>query len=628
MKRRILTQLGAVCACAVAILSGSAFAYFTHAGGGTAAAAVTTLAAPTLGTPAPATGGTVTLTWSAVTAPDSGTVTYYVTRNGGLPAESCPDVNGPETVTTCTDSGLSPGNYEYKVIAVWHTWSKTSAGKSATVAVGPMAKFSITGSTTTPSTGVADNLTITAKDSAGGTVSTFTGSHNLVFSGASPSAEGKAPTVTNASGTPISFGEATALTFTNGVASVSSPKNGVMQIYKPGEASITATEGSFTTPVPLAVNVLPTASRFVLSATTATPTASALDGLTIKAYDAYGNLSTNYTGTKSLVFSGPAASPSGTAATVENSSGSQIAIGSTTTITFKEGVASSTEAGAGAELTIYKSGATTLKAAEGSTVTTPTALSLTVSPGAAVSLTLTSTATSFATTSSANLTTTAKDSWGNVATGYGTSQNLVYTATGTAGETSPGGNVPGVNGNAGTTQLPFGTSTPTTFTAGVATVASSKNGVLRLYKSGSASITVSDGTLTSAPLAFTITTGVAKKIAFNSLTASPGTISNPCYFTCTVSTLGNSGTITSKVAITDEYGNLISAIGSGKTVAIAATGTTGSSVTPTSLTIAESGSAISTASFTFTAPSGTSTFTNTITASLSGYSSATITATK
>ena len=95
-----------------------------------------------------------------------------------------------------------------------------------------------------------------------------------------------------------------------------------------------------------------------------------------------------------------------------------------------------------------------------------------------------------------------------------------------------------------------------------------------------------------------------------------------------MTTLGNSGTITSKVAITDEYGNLISAIGSGKTVTIASTGTTGSSVTPTSLTIAETGSAISTASFTFTAPSGTSTFTNTITASLSGYTSATITASK
>ena len=104
---------------------------------------------------------------------------------------------------------------------------------------------------------------------------------------------------------------------------------------------------------------------------------------------------------------------------MENSSGSQIAIGSTTTITFKEGVASSTEAGAGAELTIYKSGATTLKAAEGSTVTTPTALSLTVSPGAAASLTLTASATSTSRPPPPSASpTTAKDTWGNTATSY------------------------------------------------------------------------------------------------------------------------------------------------------------------------------------------------------------------
>ena len=94
---------------------------------------MTTLAAPTSVTATAATGGTVTLTWSAVTAPGSGTVNYYVTRNGGKPAGTCPGVSEPEAVTSCVDSGLNPAKYEYKVVAVWRSWSKASAVASATV---------------------------------------------------------------------------------------------------------------------------------------------------------------------------------------------------------------------------------------------------------------------------------------------------------------------------------------------------------------------------------------------------------------------------------------------------------------------------------------------------------------
>jgi hypothetical protein len=626
-RRRTIARVGLTFAVTLALASGSALAYFSSGGGGTASAAVTTLSAPTISVATPASGGTVALTWSAVSAPGGGTVNYYVTRNGGLPAETCPDVNGPEPVTTCTDTGLSPGTYEYKVIAVWSSWSKASVVKSATVTVGPVAKFTITGSTSTPATGVGDSLTITAKDAAGGTVTTYTGSHTFTFAGASPSAEGKVPTVVNAAGTAIPFGEPTALTFTNGVAAAASSKNGFMQIYKPGEAKITATEGSLTTPVPLAVNVLPTASRFVITAATTTPSVGDFDALTIKAYDAYGNPSTNYTGTKSLVFAGPAASPSGKAATVESTASAQVNIGTATPIAFVEGVATANETTPGAELTLYKSGATTLTAKEGTTVTTPTALTLTPTPDVAASLTLTASATAnVATTTAISLTTTAKDEFGNTATSYTGAKNLTFTASGAATETSPAGNVAGVNNSSGT-QIAFGGVTAITFTNGVAAVTSSKNGVLRLFKPGSASLTVSDGTFTSPALAFTMI-AVAKRVSVTSLTSSAGTVSTTCLFTCTVTGLGNSGTISAALTITDEYGNQISAIGSGKTVTLTTGGTTGSTVSPTSLTVAETGTATTTAKFTFTAPSGTGAFTTTVTAASTGYTSATITASK
>ena len=627
MKRRAALRFALACMAIVVLASGSALAYFSSAGGGTASAAVTALTAPTITAATAGAGGTVSLTWKAVTAPDGGTVNYYVTRNGiEEPAGTCPGKAEPKSLTTCADSGLEPGTYEYKVTALWSSWSKTSAVSSAKVTVGKVVKFTITGSTASPSTGAGVNLTITAKDSAGATVTSYTGSHSFVFAGAEASAEGKAPTVVNAAGTATALGSATALTFTNGVAAAASSKNGYLQIYKPGEARITATEGSLTTPVPLVLSVLPTASRFVITAETTTPTAAAPDGLTIKAFDAYGNASTNYTGAHNLTFSGPAASPTGAAATVENAAGSQIAIGSTTSITFAAGVASAAEAGAGGELIIYKSGATTLKAAEGSTVTTPTALSLTVAPAAAASLTLSASTTTPATTTSVSLTTTAKDAYGNTATSYTGSKNLTFTATGTGAESSPGGTVPGVTNSSGT-QVSFGGVTAITFTSGVATISSTKNGVLRLYKVGSANITVGDGTFTSPTVAFTVTAGAAKRVALTSFTASTGTVSNPCFFTCTVTLLGNSGTITSASTITDEYGNAISEIGSGKTVTVATTGTSGSSITGSPLTVASTGTATTTTTFTFTPPTSGA-FTNTITAASTGYTSATITASK
>jgi hypothetical protein len=626
---RQLPSLGALCvAIAVVAVSGTAVAYFSASGLGSASAAVTQLTAPTAAA-TPATGGTVSLTWQATSAPGPETVTYYVTRNGGEPGGTCPKVTGPEARTSCVDSGLNPGTYEYTVTAAYSTWTKKSAVASAKVTVGPTSKFTITGSTATPSTGAGVNLTITAKDAAGSTVTTFTGSHSLTFAGAASSAEGKAPTVVNAAGTAVAFETATALTFTNGVATAASSKNGFLQIYKPGEAKVTATEGSLTTPVPLALNVVATATRFTITPASTTPTAGTGDALTIKAFDAYGNASTTYTGAHNLVFSGTGAgaeaSASGKAPTVDNSSGTATAFGTATAINFTAGVATVSEGGNG-EMTLYKSGAAAIKATEGS-VTTPTAASLTVAASTAVSLTLTASTTSFLTTASSNLTTTAKDIYGNTATSYTGAKNLVFAGTGAATETSPGGNAATVVNSAGTA-INLGATTAITFTNGVAAVTSSKNGLLRLYKPGSASLTVSDGTMTSPALVFTVTIGAAKRVAFSAPAVSAGTIGTPCLFTCTVTALGNSGTFSAALQITDEYGNTVSELGAGKSVTVSVAGTTGSSIAGSPVALPETGAAVTSARFTFTAPAGTGTYTDTITAASTGYTSATVTASK
>ncbi len=606
---------------ATAAIGGNALAFFSANGSGTASAAVTTLNAPTLGTPSAAIGGTVTLSWGAVTAPGAGSVLYYVTRDGGDPAGNCPTEAAPATVVTCKDTGLTVGEHSYTVTALWETWSRTSTVKKATISIGEAVKFTIAGSTATPATGAAVNLTITAKDEKDKTVTTYTGSHSLVFTGAGSSPAGNAPTVVSnvSSGSAVAFGTATPLTFSSGVASVSSSKNGVLKIYDAGTASVTATEGSITTPAPLGLTVSPVASRFVLAAESATPAPGGGNDLTITAFDAYGNIATGYSGSKNLVFSGPAASPAGNVSTVTNSSGAPVNLGSSTAILFNNGVASAAE-GDGGEIVIYKSGASTVKAAEGTTVTTPTGVTVTLAPGAASKFTLSSSTITPTAGTGFNVTTTAQDVYGNTATTYTGSKNITFSGA----SASPAGTLPTVV-NASNVATNFGSPTALTFTNGVATPASSKNGFMKLGLVGATSVSATDGTVSTAtPLALTVGIGTASKLALSELAVSAGTIGSPCYFTCAVTALGNAGTVKAKIAITDSMGNVVSNLGAAKTVTVT---TSGGTIGGSPLTVAASGLAVSATTFNYAAPASGS-FTNTITATSSGYTSATVTASK
>ncbi len=601
-------------------VGGNALAYFSSEGGGTASAAVTKLTAPTITTATPAVGGTVTVTWGAVTPPGIGSVTYFVSRDGGTPAGNCPTAAAPTAVLTCKDSGLAIGEHTYKVTALWETWTAVGANKTANVTIGETTKFAISGSTATPAAGGSVNLTITAKDANNATVTSYTGSHSLIFSGASSSAGGNAPTVANSSGTAVAFGSATALTFTAGVATISTTKNGVLKIYKAGSANVTASEGSLTTPAPLALTVSPAAaSKYVLAAASATPAVNADDNLTITAQDTYGNTATGYTGSHSLVFSGAVASPAGNLPTVTSSTGTAVEFGAATSIEFSAGVAVGGE-GVGGAMKLFKSGSTAVKATEGS-ILTPTAVTVTVSPGTASKLVLTSSTATPVAAANFNLTTTAQDLYGNTATAYTGSKNITFSGA----SPSPSGALPTVVNSAGTV-VNFGSVTALTFSAGVASVASLKNGYAKLNNAGATNITATDGTLTTpTALALTVSVGAAAKLAFSGLLASAGSISSPCFFTCTITLLGNAGTVKARVGIADSAGNTVSSIGAGKSVAV--TATAGGTVTGSPLAIAETGPAVSAAEFTYTAPASGA-FTHTITAAASGYSSATATVSK
>lgn len=625
MRRFLPTWFGgALLAAGLAAVTGSALAYFTAEGVGTASAAVSKLSAPTIVGATPAAGGTVALTWSTVTAPGIGTVTYYVSRDGGDPAGTCSAPALPTAATSCTDSGVSVGTHSYAVTAVWRSWSATSSTSTAKVTVGPATSFTVAAASLTPAVAAADNLTITAKDANGSTVTTYTGTHSLIFSGASASPAGNAPTVADSSGAAIPFGTATVIGFTAGVAAVSSSKNGLMKIFRAGSASIAATEVSsaISTPAPLAVVVSPgAASKYTLAAVTATPTAGAADNLTVTAQDTYGNTATAYTGSHNLVFSGAVAGPAGNPPTVADSAGTDVPFGTATAIVFSAGVASASGVANG-EMTLYKSGATSVKATEGSIVT-PTALAVTVAAAAASKLVLTAATTTPVAAASNNLTTTARDAYENTATSYTGAKSLIFSGA----SASPSGAAPTVVNGAGAA-INFGAATVLEFTAGVAAVSSSKNGLMRLNKAGATSVSATDGTIsTAAPLVLTVAVGTAAKLGLTAVTASAGSIGSPCLFTCAVTALGNGGTIAANVSVTDSVGNTVSAVGSGHTVKVTATGGT---IAEGALTIAASGPAVSSARFTYTAPASGA-FTNTITAAVSAgtvYTSATATASK
>ena len=108
-----------------------AIAYLASVGAGASTATVGALPTPVIASATPG-AGTVGLNWApGVTAPQSGSVTYYVKRDGGN-AAGCPTSSAPTGVTSCTDTNPATGSHSYTVTAVWRTWTATSAPRSTT----------------------------------------------------------------------------------------------------------------------------------------------------------------------------------------------------------------------------------------------------------------------------------------------------------------------------------------------------------------------------------------------------------------------------------------------------------------------------------------------------------------
>ena len=331
----------------------AASAYISTAGSGYGTAALGTLTAPAAPTPTPG-AGTVALSWSSVSPPTgTDTVTYYVQRNGADPGGNCPTKAAPSTATSCTDSGLSAGTYSYTVTAVWHSWSATSSSTPVTIA-GPLDHFSLTAATTTPTAGASDNLTITAKDSAGNTVTAYSGDQTLTFSGASTIGANH-PTVTSKTGAAVSFGTAETITFASGVATVSGSNNGVMTLYTAETASVTVSDGTHTGSLSVTVSAAAPAAVAATSGggQSANAGSAFTNPLVAAVTDTYGNPKSGV----SVTFGAPASGASATFASGGNCTSNPQAYQCVAT-TNASGVATSSAFTAGAAAGTYNISAT------------------------------------------------------------------------------------------------------------------------------------------------------------------------------------------------------------------------------------------------------------------------------
>jgi Fibronectin type III domain len=191
-----------------------------------ALAQATGLSAPTSPTVTVNGSEAVTVGWSL---PAGGQLTgaqYHVTRtNGpGSPVNVCTVLS---TVTSCQDSGLTPGaSYSYSVMAVLDTWQSTAVTTSATTSTPTLA---ITLSAGPYMTGTAIAVQTITAEVGGVTDATYTGSKTINWSGLANSPSGQAPSYPSSS-----------VSFTNGVGNPGS----TFLVYDAGSNTLVATDAN------------------------------------------------------------------------------------------------------------------------------------------------------------------------------------------------------------------------------------------------------------------------------------------------------------------------------------------------------------------------------------------------
>jgi hypothetical protein len=335
------------------------------------------------------------------------------------------------------------------------------------------------------------------------------------------------------------------------------------------------------------------ATHLLLTPASTTPTAGTGDALTITAQDASNNTVATYTGEKSLAFGGASViGPHGP--TVSSATGSAIAMGTHEPISFSGGVATVSGTSNGV-MTLYKAETASITVTDGS-IGNGSGVSVMVKPATANSF---SVPTPPAQTAGKAFeeTLTAKDEYGNLATGYAGSKAIAFSGP----SNSPSGEKP-----------KYPSTVSFSEGAGKATIT--------LYKAEATTLTAKEGPISGTSGSFTVNAGTAEKLAWTSPKSSNGSAEGLCLFTCTWNGIGKGNSWTTQVGVADAGGNVVSELGGSHKVTFSATEGTA----PKEVTVPATGPAVTTA-VEYKSPTPTGWTTATLTAKSLGFSDATVT---
>lgn len=636
---------------------GGAAAYFSSLGSGSGSTQAADIVGPS-GVTVSQAGTTVTVNWSAATL-TSGTAVqgYKVTRSDGTVICGSPTL---ATTLSCSDSNPPAGTYSYTVDAVYHSWDQSATSAAFTILTTPTisakpanpsnsasASFSFSGGSGSSYQCKLDTGAYSPCTSPQAYASLGQGSHTFTVEAANGSSTGPttsytwtvdttAPTQSLAlaggpsgaylSGTTLYYRGSSAGSFRL-TDTVSDSGTGPTSATYPSIATTGWTHAAETV-------TTPSGGPYTSSTFSWTANPSAPSGYAVTASDGAGN-----TTTTPLTFisdttapTGGALSVNGTAATATGST-SQATNSTSFTIGSRTDYADSGSGLQSSVLTVQSESlslAGTCGAAAGPFATATTVTGTTQPSGIVAGYcyvyTLTGTdkvgnTTSISTTVIDNLITFKVTTQPSTATA-GTAAAVVLTAikngvtdtsyTGSALTWSGAANSP--SGTAPT--LP----TNPTWTAGVAAF------TITLVDAQTATLSVSDGTRSVTLSPIVVSAGSPSNIAWTSPSSSAPTPS-PCLFTCAyASGFGNGNTWTAYVSITDSQGNIVNNLGTAQTVTLSLAGSaTGKgTVTPATVTIPATGPATSSVQAQYASVAHGS-FTDTLTAADTGYTSATAT---
>ncbi|HET7568462.1 MAG TPA: hypothetical protein VFJ91_10750, partial [Gaiellaceae bacterium] len=221
--------------------------------------------------------------------------------------------------------------------------------------------------------------------------------------------------------------------------------------------------------------------HFNLTPASTTVTAGASTTLTITAVNSSNQTFTGYTGDKTITLGGANNAPDGTVPTGSDKTAADVNFGTATTITFTNGVGTTT-------VKLYKAETAHLTATDG-TVSQGATADWTVNPHAATRLVVTGSGTQTA-GSAQTITLTAKDAWGNTDTNYSGNESITFSGANDPLETS---NHPTVT-NTSASATNFGSATTIHFASGVSDNDSSGSRSMILYKAETANIAAADST--------------------------------------------------------------------------------------------------------------------------------------